>query len=89
MYRDRRFVSQNLKTFNQIDYFPFPLKSSENYRSADVSQKYIREPKVFEIRGNRFAQNLSMLEAKLEDDHLENILKTRGGYMALVTSLSQ
>lgn len=89
MYRDRRFISQNLKTFNQIHYFPFPLKSSENYRSADVSQKYIREPKVFEIRGNQFAQNLSMLEAKLEDDHLENILKTRGGYMTPVTSLSQ
>ena len=63
--------------------------AQENYRSADVSQKCIRKPKVFEIRGNQFAQNLSMLEAKLEDDHLENILKTRGGYMTPVTSLSQ
>ena len=38
------------------------------------------------IKDNQFASTQSLLKAKLENDSLENMLKTRGGYRTCVTS---
>ena len=41
------------------------------------------------IKGNQFAPTYSLLKAKLENDPLENMLKTRGGYRTSVTSKTE
>ena len=71
-----------MKIFKQIDYLLFLLKSSKIYRSRILM---ISEG----IKGNQFAPTHSLLKVKLENDPLENMLKTRGGYRTSVTSKTE